>query len=112
MQDAIKTIEELEAVIGSAPPPVKMKIIDHMDDTAAEWIAASTLVFVGIGKADGPRVTLAGAPAGFACAADAKTLVMPLDALDDLHLAEPGDGAGVLCLVPGIGETLRANGRV
>lgn len=112
MTDAITTVEELEAVIGIAPPPVKMKIIDHMDETAADWIAASTLVFVGIGKADGPRVTLAGAPAGFARAADANTLVLPLEALDDPHLPEPGDGAGVLCLVPGVGETLRANGRV
>jgi len=112
MTHAIATTEQLEAVIGAAPTPVKMKIIDHLDASAAEWIAASTLAFVGVGKPDGPRVTLAGGAAGFARAKDANTLVLPLGALDDPDLPEPGQGAGVLCLVPGIGETLRANGRV
>ncbi len=112
MSNTIATLEDLEAVIGSAPLGVKMKIIDHLDASATAWLAASTLAFVGIGKPDGPGVTLAGGAPGFVRATDANTLVLPLDTLDDPHLPQPGDGAGVLCLVPGIGETLRANGRV
>lgn len=112
MTDTIGSTAQLEALIGAAPLPVKMKIIDHLDACAAEWIAASTLAFVGIGKPDGPGVTLAGGAAGFVRASGPNTLVLPLDALDDPDLPEPGQGAGVLCLVPGIGETLRANGRV
>lgn len=112
MTDAIASIAQLEATIGAPPLGVKMKIIDHLDDAAADWIAQSTLAFVGIGKPDGPRVTLAGGKPGFARRADPHTLTVPLEALDDPDLAQPGEGAGVLCLVPGIGETLRANGRV
>lgn len=112
MTDTIATLDQLEATIGSAPLGVKMKIIDHLDDAAADWVAQSTLAFVGIGTPEGPRVTLGGGKAGFARVKDANTLVLPLDALDDAALAEPGRGAGVLCLVPGLGETLRANGRV
>lgn len=112
MTEAIATIAQLEATIGTPPLGVKMKIIDHLDDAAADWIAQSTLAFVGIGKIDGPHVTLAGGAPGFARRIDANTLALPLAALDDPDLAQPGEGAGVLCLVPGIGETLRANGRV
>ena len=112
MTDAIASIDQLEATIGAPPLGVKMKIIDHLDDAAADWIAQSTLAFVGIGKPDGPRVTLAGGAPGFARRADAHTLTIPLETLDDPDLAQPGEGAGVLCLVPDIGETLRANGRV
>jgi uncharacterized protein len=112
MTEAIATIEQLEATIGTAPLAVKMKIIDHLDNAAADWIAQSTLAFVGIGKMDGPHVTLAGGQPGFARRIDDHTLALPLEAFDDPDLAQPGEGAGVLCLVPGIGETLRANGRV
>ncbi len=112
MQETIATIEQLEAIIGTAPLGVKMKIIDHLDDAAGEWIAQSTLAFVGVGKMDGPHVTLAGGQPGFARRIDANTLTLPLAAFDDPDLAQPGEGAGLLCLVPGIGETLRANGRV
>ncbi len=112
MTDRIASIEQLEATVGTPPLGVKMKVIDHLDASAADWIAQSTLAFVGVGKTDGPCVTLAGGAAGFARAKDANTFVLPLDALDEPSLPEPGEGAGVLCLVPGIGETLRANGRV
>ncbi|MCC6921298.1 MAG: pyridoxamine 5'-phosphate oxidase family protein [Alphaproteobacteria bacterium] len=39
-------------------------------------------------------------------------LFLPAAALDDAGVAPPGAGAGALFLVPGIGETLRTNGRV
>lgn len=113
MSDHITTVQQVEAAIGGAPAlGVKMKIIDHLDASADAWLGQTTLAFIGIGKPDGPRVTLAGAAAGFVRRKDANTLTLRLDTLDDPRLPEPGDGAGVLCLVPGIGETLRANGRV
>lgn len=108
----ISSIPELEACIGVAGLPVKMKIIDHLDASAARWISAAPLAFVGFGSADGPRVCVAGGPAGFASVRDAGTLALPLDALDAPGALEVGQGAGVLFLIPGVGETLRANGRV
>lgn len=112
MSGTISSVQELEDCIGVAGAPVKMKIIDHLDATAAAWIAASPVAFVGIGGTDGPRVRLAGGPAGFARAADKARLVIPWDNLDDPSAVTAGQGAGVLFLVPGVGETLRANGRV
>lgn len=112
MSDRIASIEHLEAIIGTPALGVKMKIIDHLDASADIWLGQTTLAFIGIGKPDGPRVTLAGGAAGFVRRKDIGTLCLLRDALDDADLPEPGQGAGVLCLVPGIGETLRANGRV
>jgi predicted pyridoxine 5'-phosphate oxidase superfamily flavin-nucleotide-binding protein len=112
MSDIISTIGELEAVVGAAPLPVKMKIIDHLDAAAAEWIAASPLAFIAIGNSIAPRVCAAGGPRGFASVRGKQTLVIPLSALDDPSTPEVGRGAGVLFLIPGLGETLRANGRI
>ena len=112
MNDVISTIPELEACVGVAGLPVKMKIIDHLDEEAARWIAASPLAFIGLGGADGPRVRLAGGSAGFARAASKAVLSVPLAAIDAPGEVAAGQGAGVLFLIPGIGETLRANGRI
>ncbi len=108
---AIQTAADLEACLGVAGLPVKMKVIDHIDDGAAAWIAASPLAFVAFADGHGPMATLAGGAAGFARAQGSARLIMPLDALDDAP-GDVGQGAGVLFLIPGIGETLRINGRV
>ncbi|SEH17298.1 hypothetical protein SAMN05428974_2131 [Sphingopyxis sp. YR583] len=107
----IDNIAGLEAILGKAPPAVSLKVIDHVDATARRWLAASLLMFAGFGDSDDIAITLGGGDAGFA-AADAATLSVPLTALDDPALAVPGTSFGSLFLVPGIGETLRINGRV
>ena len=110
--EAITTVKALEACIGVAGLPVKMKIIDHLDETAAAWIAASPIAFIGVGGADGPRATLAGGEPGFATVRDRRSLALPLSAIDQPGELAVGDGLGLLFLAPGVGETLRANGRV
>ena len=112
MTDRLTTIAALEAVVGVAPLGVKMKIIDHLDRGAADWIARSPIAFVGFASPDGPRACLAGARGCFAEIRAPSRLFLPAAALDDASAARPGAGAGVLFLVPGIGETLRTNGRV
>lgn len=108
---AIDSVAVLEGVIGKAPPPVQLKVIDHLDDGALRWIAASPVLFAGFADADGVAVTIAGGEPGFA-SADRRALRVPLAALDDAALARPGLGVGTLFLAPGLGETLRVNGRV
>lgn len=107
----IDSIERLEAILGKAPPAVSLKVIDHIDATARRWLAASPLMFAGFGNAPALAVTLGGGAPGFATAEPAM-LSLPLAALDDPALAVPGASFGSLFLVPGIGETLRINGRV
>lgn len=109
--NAITTVAELEACMGAAGLPVKMKIIDHIDAAASSWLADSPLAFVSFAAEEGPAATLAGGPKGFARARDAKTLILPLAALDDPPGAV-GQGIGTLFLIPGIGETMRVNGRI
>jgi predicted pyridoxine 5'-phosphate oxidase superfamily flavin-nucleotide-binding protein len=107
----VDSIAGLEAILGKTPPAVNLKVIDHLDATARRWLEASPLMFAGFGDANDIAITLGGGGAGFASAGET-TLAIPLAALDDPALAVPGASFGSLFLVPGIGETLRINGRV
>lgn len=107
----VGTIAELEGIIGKTPPAINLKVIDHLDEGAQRWLAVSPLMFAGFGDGASIAVTLGGGAPGFAVG-EAATLRLPLTALDDPSLAEPGVGFGSLFLLPGIGETLRINGRV
>ncbi len=102
---------ELEACVGTAPLPVKMKVIDFIDPEAARWLSVSPLAFVAFAGASGPQATLAGGVPGFATIRDRSTLILPATALDDPP-GSIGQGVGALFLTPGLGETLRVNGRV
>lgn len=110
----IETEDELRTLYRDPGDGVRRKEIGHLDDGAREFLAATTLAVVatfGPGGADNsPR----GGPPGF------------LRVLDDGHLAW-GDlsgnnrldtyanltthpHVGMLCIVPGMEETLRVNG--
>lgn len=104
----VDTIEALEGVLGATPPAMHLKVIDHLDAGARRWIAESPVLFAGIGAAE---MALAGGAAGFADG-EATTLRVPLAAFDGAIVAEPGTPFGGLFLLPGVGETLRVNGRV
>lgn len=112
MPDAISTLQQLEACVGVAGLGVKMKIIDHLDAAAAKWIAASPIAFLGLAEAEGPRVSAMGGERGFAAVTGKNALTLPLSAIDEPGALALGQGAGVLFLIPGLGETLRANGRI
>jgi predicted pyridoxine 5'-phosphate oxidase superfamily flavin-nucleotide-binding protein len=109
---AITDIAALEARIGRQPAAINLKVIDHLDEGARHWIAASTLLFAAFGDAADLGITLGGGEPGFVHAASPTRLTLPKALLDDPHLATVGRGFGALFLVPGIGETLRVNGRV
>lgn len=112
MNDTIADVAALEAVIGKTPGPMHLKVIDHVDDSARRWIAASPLCFIAFGDAGGIVITLAGGARGFAQAVGDRQLRLPAAMLDAPQLARVGEGVGALFLAPGIGETLRVNGRV
>lgn len=108
----IDNIAGLERVIGKTPPPVNLKVIDHIDASARRWLAAAPLMFAGVGDGQGIAMTLGGGAPAFASGEDPAILSIPLDLLDNPALAVRGAGFGSLFLIPGVGETLRVNGRV
>jgi len=112
MDSVIDTVEALEAHVGAQPGGINLKVIDHLDDQARRWLAASPLAFAGFSDARQVDATLAGGARGFARAHDAGRLRLPRAALDDPQQAQEGRGAGLLFLIPGLGETLRVNGVV
>ncbi len=111
MNSRITSDIELEGVIGKTPQPMLLKVIDHLDAGALRWIEQSPLMIAGFGADSGVDITLAGGAPGFA-GGDAHQLRVPVSMLDEPALARPGAVFGSLFLLPGIGETLRINGRV
>ena len=107
----IDSSDALEGVVGKTPGAMHLKVIDHLDEGALRWIAAAPLMFAGLGGAPGIRVTIGGGKPGFA-RGSAHKLRLPVALLDEPDLASPGASFGSLFLIPGIGETLRVNGKV
>ncbi len=108
----LRTTAELDAQIGAKPASIDLKVIDHLDAHACRWLRASPLAFAGFSDDQSIDATIAGGDRGFAAALDEKQLRLPLAALDDPRQARQGRGVGLLFLIPGMGETLRINGRV
>lgn len=108
----ITTLDQLNACLGTAPAAVQMKIIDHLDSESLRWLAASRLACVGSVQPDGVAVTLAGGAAGFARAPHPKRLALDVETIDDPQQLRVASGIGILFMIPGVGETLRVNGRV
>nr|HMN54746.1 hypothetical protein [Sphingopyxis sp.] len=66
--NVIDSIAALEAVVGKQPPAINLKVIDHVDATARRWLAASPLMFAGIGGGASIAITIGGGAPGFATA--------------------------------------------
>ncbi len=113
--DTITTREALRDVIGSPSPRVAAKLIDRLDSHCRAFIAKSPFLLIasadGQGKVD---VSPKGDPAGFVHVLDAHTLAIPErpgNRLADTLLNILGrPKVGLLFLVPGKAETLRAGG--
>ncbi len=110
-KSVIGSVEALESVVGKTPGAMHLKVIDHLDAGALSWIASAPVMFAAFQDSVGIAVTIGGGDAGFA-AGNAHELRIPAAALDDPALAQPGKAFGSLLLIPGIGETLRINGKV
>jgi len=111
MKQGIDTLTALQDIVGKTPPAIALKVIDHLDENALRWLGVSPLMFACFGDGASLAITPGGGKPGFATG-DARALRLPLAALDDASVARPGGGFGSLFLAPGIGETLRVNGRV
>jgi PPOX class probable FMN-dependent enzyme len=116
-RDVVTSAEELAQVIGIPSELVLKKQLRELDAHMERFIAESPFLLLGTVGRDGscdvsPRGDV---PGRLATVRDARTLVIPerrgnrrADSLR--NIIETGR-AGLLFLIPGVGETLRVNGR-
>jgi uncharacterized protein len=108
----ITDLAALEACLGKPPGAMQLKVVDHIDAGAKDWLSASPLMFASFGSKDGVTITLGGGAPGFVEVLDPLRLRVADAFLDAPNVAQKDRGFGALFLVPGLGETLRVNGRV
>ncbi|CAM4124682.1 pyridoxamine 5'-phosphate oxidase family protein [Bordetella tumulicola] len=107
--------DALQALYGQPSDASIIKEVDYVHPHYRAFIEASSFVILATVGPDGLDASPRGDPGGFVTVADDKTLLIPdrrgnnrIDSLRNI-LADPR--VGLLFLVPGVGETLRVNGR-
>jgi PPOX class probable FMN-dependent enzyme len=105
----------LEALYGEASAGAIAKEIDYIHPHYRAMIEASPFVVLASSGPEGLDVTPRGDPAGFVHVVDEKTLLIPdrrgNNRVDALRNILRDDRVALLFLIPGVGETLRVNGR-
>src|SRR5450830_397275 len=111
----IETVEKLETLFGQPAQASLAKELDHIDEYYRQWIAASPFLALETVGPDGLDCSPRGDPRGFVDVVDAHTVILPerrgnnrIDSLRNL-ISDPR--VAMLFLIPGLGETLRINGR-
>jgi len=111
----ITSVAALEALFGTPAQASLAKELDHIDANYRQWIAASPFVALATCGPDGLDCSPRGDPRGFIDVVDAHTIILPerrgnnrIDSLRNL-IGDPR--LALLFLIPGLGETLRVNGR-
>ncbi|MCB9957880.1 MAG: pyridoxamine 5'-phosphate oxidase family protein [Rhodospirillaceae bacterium] len=106
---------QLDEIYGAAHEVSMLKEIDHVSDHYRAFIDAAPFVVVATSGPEGLDCSPRGDPAGFVRVADARTLLIPdrrgNNRVDSLRNIVRDPRIALLFLIPGIGETLRVNGR-
>jgi uncharacterized protein len=111
----IRNEEELRALIGFPSEVVQHKQIDKLDHHCRDFIAKSPFLLLSTSNSFGQcDVSPRGDHPGFVHVINAKHLVIPErpgnKRMDSLRNIVANPHAGLLFLIPGLGETLRING--
>lgn len=111
----IDSVEQLEALYGE---PVEASIVKEADRIVPEYralIEASPFVALATGGPEGLDCSPRGDRPGFVRVADERTLLMPdrrgNNRVDSLRNIVRDPRVGLLFMIPGVGSTLRVNGR-
>ncbi len=111
----ITTIEELEALYHPVNPTAVLKELDHVNAHYARFIEAAPFVVISTVGPEGVDCSPRGDPAGFVRVADPKTLLIPdrrgNNRVDSLRNIVRDPRIALLFMLPGIGNTMRVNGR-
>jgi len=111
----VTTVEQLEALYGAPSRNALVKELDHVSDHYRAFIEAAPFVVVATAGPDGLDCTPRGDPPGFVRVVDRQTLLLPdrrgSNRVDSLRNIVVDSRIALLFLIPGVGETLRVNGR-
>lgn len=115
-ENIIRSTEELYELYRQPSELVKAKESSVIDQGCRAFIGQSTFLLIGTSNTNGELdVSPRGGPAGFVKVIDDKRLIVPdlngnnrLDSIQ--NIVEQGN-ISLLFLIPGLGETLRANGK-
>ena len=111
----VTTMEQLEALYGEKLPAAVVKEIDHINSGYRKLIEAAPFVAVATGGPEGLDCSPKGDAHGFVRILDEKTLAIPdrpgNNRIDGFRNIMRDPRIALLFLIPGVGETLRVNGR-
>jgi len=111
----IKTIEQLERLYGEPRPVAVLKEVEEITPSYAMLIEAAPFVAIATTGPEGLDCSPKGDPAGFIRILDKRTLAIPdrpgNNRIDGMRNLVRDPRIALLFLIPGIGETLRVNGR-
>ena len=111
----IDTIAELEALFGPVGEASLRKEVPTLHPHYQALIKASPFAVLATASAEGLDISPRGDPAGFVEVQDERTLLLPErrgnNRVDSLRNIVADPRVALLFLIPGVGETLRVNGR-
>lgn len=114
-QMSITSVEQLEEIYGESSARARIKELDHISDHYGAFIEKSPFVVVASVGPLGLDCSPRGDPAGFVRIQDRHTVLLPdrrgNNRLDTLRNLVIDPRISLLFLIPGVGETLRINGR-
>jgi hypothetical protein len=113
--DIIRTEAELQALFGAIPEVSRRKEVAFIHPTYRAWIEASPFAVVATSGPGGLDTSPRGDPAPLVRVIDERTLLLPErrgnNRIDGLRNLIADSRISLLFLIPGVGETLRVNGR-
>jgi uncharacterized protein len=111
----ISDMAQLDALYGQKLPAAVVKEIDHINDAYRKLIEAAPFVAVATSGPEGLDCSPKGDAPGFVRILDDKTLAIPdrpgNNRIDGFRNIMRDPRIALLFLIPGVGETLRVNGR-
>jgi PPOX class probable FMN-dependent enzyme len=111
----ITSIEQLESIYGEPVPTSLLKELDHISADYRQFIEAAPFAVLATVGPEGLDCSPRGDPPGFVRVVDEHTLMLPdrrgNNRIDSLRNIVRDPRVALLFLVPGIGETMRVNGR-
>lgn len=111
----ITSMEQLQALYGEKMGAAVVKEIDYINGAYRKLIEAAPFVAVATSGPEGLDCSPKGDPAGFVRILDERTLAIPdrpgNNRIDGFRNIVRDPRVALLFLIPGVGETLRVNGR-